>query len=234
MPLPHRRRVGDGSTWLSRVLWGLAIMASTFVFLSRDAGPAPFAYLACAPAAALGMLLFDDDRALTRPARAFLLALGTAITTATLVLWLAEPRPNPWMMLCAPWLVGALLLRRSVGADAPRLMLWLPTLLLAAAALLWINLLSTIQWHPNRAQIDVVAGWPWSCHIGAIHNHHTPGVATLPSALWLDYAVMLGFAAIPLWRRPMPFLIRWLPRLAVLLAILSVVGAGRLILAADG
>jgi hypothetical protein len=52
--------------------------------------------------------------------------------------------------------------------------------------------------------------------------------------LWLDYAVMLGFATILLWRRSTVWLVRWLPRLCALLAIAHVVGGFRLALATDG
>ena len=240
LPLPSRRRTtSDRSrSRLPFVLAGLATLAVTLAISTPSANSlAWFLLLAVGPACATMLMLFDDERALERPAHPFLLPFGALLASATIVVWLANDHPGMRVLLCLPWLAIAVLLRRGVGIAAPRWLLWLPTLLLLAAALLWFNLFVTVQLHPVThwyGRIDVVTGWPWPVYIGAIRGGGAPTVTTEPAALWLDYAAMLGIAAILLWRRSTAWLVRWLPRLCAVMAIAHVVGGFRLAFATDG
>jgi hypothetical protein len=102
-----------------------------------------------------------------------------------------------------------------------------------AAVLLWLTLLLTIAYVPaDRSQWNVFAGWPRPHHLGAVRGN-TPVVRDA-YALAADYAVMLGAAAVVLWRRPQRWLVLWTPRFAAGLALLHLVGGYRLAFATDG
>jgi hypothetical protein len=166
------------------------------------------------------------------------LLLAALLATGLVAGWLTGDGVRR-VLLVFPWLGVALLLRWGVGTRTPRALLWWPALLTLAAGLLWLVLLLTIDQQPSThvparwSQWNVFAGWPWPHYLGAVRGN-APFAERDPSALAANYALMLGVAAVVLWRRPQAWLVRWAPRLAAALALLYLVGGYRLALATDG
>ena len=238
-PLPRRHTVGNDHPGSLRrlllrtlgLLTGIALVLACFT-TAQAAGSVTFF------TAAAGILVASACALVAAPCGgAGNLAMGwvAALSTALLVgLWLGADAVGPRAVLSMPWLAVALLLYRGAGERLPRALLWWPALLTLAAVLLWSVLLLTVAYRPAAGtQWSVFAGWPWPHCLGAVRGN-VAFVARDASALVADYAVMLGVAAALLWRRPLPWLVRWLPRLAAALAVLHLIGGFRLALATDG
>jgi hypothetical protein len=230
-PLPRRRTVAnDPPGALRRVLLVAAGVLAVLVAIPATAHAAFFVLLGAVVATAAWLLTGaprDGDGRLVPTLVAALFA------TALVVGWLSADGVRR-VLLALPWLAVALLLRWGAGTRLPRALLWWPALFVLAAGLLWIALLLTVEYRPaSGSQWNVFAGWPWPHYLGAVRGN-VPYAERDPGALAASYAVMLGVAAVVLWRRPVPWLVRWLPRFAAALALLHLFGGYRLALATEG
>lgn len=186
--------------------------------------------------AAAGLMLTTNaaSRANSR-ARPFLLYLGALLAAATIAVWLSTDRAALRLLLFPAWPLIGILLRRGTGANTPRLALWLPAWLVLAALLLWVDLVLSVQLRATSgSQWNVYSGWPFAAYIGAVRGNTPPLDRGPVGAWWLDHAVMLGIAAVALWRRPVAWLATWLPVLCGLLALAHLVGTYWLAFATDG
>lgn len=236
VPLPGCRRHGD-SVHYGRLVLGMAAgVALGFVALAftvpQAAGLAWGAVLLVGGLAAVFLMTSEPRR---DRASSFALLAGSLGSGALVAAWLGNDSVAARVLLFPLWLPIGFLLRRGASEAAGRTVLWASTVVLLGAVLLWANLLLTVAPQPtNTVQCDVFAGWPWPHYLGAVRGNAPPGAPGVRFALWLDYAVMLGIAAVVAWRRPSASLAAWLPRLCGLLAAAHLVGGYRLAFATDG
>lgn len=235
VPLPGCRRHGDSVPY-GRVVLGVAAgVALVFVALAFTVPQAAaLAWCAVLGVGGLAAVFLMTSEPLRERPSSFALLAGSLGGAALVAAWLGNDSVAARVLLFPLWLPIGLLLRRGASATAGRTLLSASTVVLLGAVLLWANLLLTVALQPtNTAQCDVFAGWPWPHYLGAVRGNAPPG-APVRFALWLDYAVMLGIAAVVVWRRPSASLAAWLPRLCGLLAAAHLVGGYRLAFATDG
>lgn len=177
------------------------------------------------------------------PADRRALALAGLVVAVGIGALLLVQHPLHRVLWSPVWVLGSLLLYRGLGRGSDSVVPRLLAVPLLAAALLWVDLLLSLQSisvHPapwaHFAPFEVFAGWPFPGYLGTVPGgkSEAPGLSAM---LWRNYLILLGLAAlalaVPRWRSP-TFLALWLPRLCCGLAAAELFGGIRLFLAIEG